>query len=316
MTIKFTKTIAMGACAALAIVSQAAQAADHRDSYAINLRPSANLADIFVFKSPENSDNIVLGLTVLGLSDPDNSPSYAFEHATKYQIAIDTDGDAVFDNTLDIVFDKPVADPETKAYSQSYSFSMNGDVLLTANSTPASIKPIAPAIHKSNDITVFAGAVDDPFFADVAGFSLQNFPGRDSFAGMNVLSIMVEMPFSMISNAQDKISVSGFVYDADGSQIDRMGTPLVNAAVIPSELRDTYNASRPKDDVTNFGDTLGPLAPDVLRFDAAAPGSFPNGRHPSDDVVGLLLQLDDKVDSNDKLFPTTFPYLAEPHLPE
>lgn len=131
---------------------------------------------------------------------------------------------------------------------------------------------------------------------------------------MNTLSIMIEVPFAMISDAPAPIAVSGFVYDADGTQIDRLAMPLVNAAMIPSELRDTYKASRPIDDVANYGEILRPLMPDVLRFDLETAGSFPNGRQPSDDVIGLLLRVDDNVDANDLSFPPQFPYLANPHM--
>jgi hypothetical protein len=59
----------------------------------------------------------------------------------------------------------------------------------------------------SNDgITVFAGVRDDPFFFDLTQFQailagqasgFRN-PGVDTFAGTNVLAIVVEVPISML----------------------------------------------------------------------------------------------------------------------
>jgi hypothetical protein len=66
-----------------------------------------------------------------------------------------------------------------------------------------------PSIGTDNNMKVFAGPRDDPFFMDFAqygeiiagnanGF---NDPGSDTFAGTNVLSIVVEVPKSRLGSA-------------------------------------------------------------------------------------------------------------------
>jgi hypothetical protein len=62
------------------------------------------------------------------------------------------------------------------------------------------------------------------------------------------------------------------------------------------------------------------LLPDILTIDVASPAGFLNGRKPADDVIDAELGLitegfvtTDCVGSNDKAFPSTFPYLAAPH---
>ena len=59
-------------------------------------------------------------------------------------------------------------------------------------------------------MTVFAGVRDDPFFFDLVQFkkiiagqatSFRN-PGVDTFAGTNVLAIVVELPSSMLGGTK------------------------------------------------------------------------------------------------------------------
>ena len=64
-----------------------------------------------------------------------------------------------------------------------------------------------PVIGSSGGISVFAGPRDDPFFMDFTQFgeilagnaSGFNDPGSDTFAGTNVLSVVVEVPKSMLN---------------------------------------------------------------------------------------------------------------------
>ncbi len=59
---------------------------------------------------------------------------------------------------------------------------------------------------EANGIKVYAGPRDDPFFFDLNQFKAIiggtatsfNNPGTDAFAGTNVLSIVVEVPKSML----------------------------------------------------------------------------------------------------------------------
>lgn len=133
------------ACVAVTGAAQTAHAADHRDAYEINLRPSANLADVFVFASPDTADNVVLGLTVSGLGSPDNNLSYAFDDTVVYQAAIDTEGDLEFDRTFDFKFEKPIGNDDG-TYAQDYSVSLNGTPMMSATTTPVSVRSVDPVI--------------------------------------------------------------------------------------------------------------------------------------------------------------------------
>jgi hypothetical protein len=62
---------------------------------------------------------------------------------------------------------------------------------------------------------LFAGPRDDPFFFDLDQFkailagtaSGFNNPGKDTFAGTNVLSVVVEVPKSLLHASSGKINV-------------------------------------------------------------------------------------------------------------
>ena len=77
--------------------------------------------------------------------------------------------------------------------------------------TAAVIAPVtpygsAPIITTTNGIKVFAGPRDDPFYFDLNQFHAItggtatgfNNPGTDTFAGTNVLSVVIELPKSML----------------------------------------------------------------------------------------------------------------------
>jgi hypothetical protein len=121
------------------------------------------------------------------------------------------------------------------------------------------------------------------------------------------------------------------------TQTDRFGLPAIATVFIPTDQKDAYNQAAPSGDRATFRhfvfDKLvafgnpnpGALAdfvqPDIQPVDLSQPTAFPNGRRLQDDVITAELGLifgsnadlnDDHVDSNDKAFGTTFPYLADP----
>ena len=65
------------------------------------------------------------------------------------------------------------------------------------------------SIGNKNGIKVFAGPRDDPFFFDLVVYkdiiagnaSGFNNPGADTFAGTNVMSVVIEVPKSMLGSA-------------------------------------------------------------------------------------------------------------------
>src|SRR5207249_11398996 len=67
-----------------------------------------------------------------------------------------------------------------------------------------------PTVAFRHGMTVFAGVRDDPFFFDLVQFkhiiagdatSFRN-PGIDTFAGTNVLALVVELPSTQLGNSK------------------------------------------------------------------------------------------------------------------
>jgi uncharacterized protein DUF4331 len=146
------------------------------------------------------------------------------------------------------------------------------------------------------------------------------------------------------------------VFDLQSTpQIDRMGVPGVNVAMIPFSKKDAYNASNPREDAAGrfAADVVATLTAlgtdntsinilagiavtngDILRLNLSIPNvgtgagtnpeaAFPNGRRLGDDVIDTLLTLinnriflSDNVNSNEVAFPSVFPFLAPPHQPQ
>jgi hypothetical protein len=141
------------------------------------------------------------------------------------------------------------------------------------------------------------------------------------------------------------------VFDLENTpQLDRMGNPGVNVALVPFSKKEAYNASNPKEDAAgrfapDIVATLQALGTDstsinilagiavtrgdMLRLNLGIPNTgtnanaaFPNGRRFNDDTIDTLLflinnrvALSDNVNSNEVSFPSVFPFHAPPHQP-
>jgi len=117
----------------------------------------------------------------------------------------------------------------------------------------------------------FAGQADDSFFLDLRVFDLLygtdlSEAGNDTLNGYNVNSVALQVPLSDLGMGSDKIigvwstteRPSMRVAKADGTQkysgdyvqVSRLGMPLVNELVVPTGLKDAFNALPPEKDRT------------------------------------------------------------------
>lgn len=194
-------------------ISRWVTAADHRDSALLTGDPAADIADVYSFRSPANPSNLVLVLTVSGLTPPAEASTTFFDPNVLYQFKIDNTGDAVEDLVIQAFvtgsgphqvmhFRGPKAPDETGSVSRV----VRGE---GANTGKVRVSTTAQAMTSSRGgMTVFAGVRDDPFFFDLVRFreviagtqpGFRN-PGVDAFTGTNVLAIVVELPISMLGS--------------------------------------------------------------------------------------------------------------------
>jgi hypothetical protein len=145
-------------------------------------------------------------------------------------------------------------------------------------------KLIAPAMISKNGYRVFAGPRNDPFYVDLgAAFDTLNIrkPAADALKGLNVLSIVVEIPNTEIFGDSGKkimgvwattsrpqntfiragAGVTPRVASGGYVQVARLGNPLVNELVIGLKDKDLFNASQPKDDAQFANYVLAPALP-------------------------------------------------------
>jgi hypothetical protein len=180
---------------------------------------------------------------------------------------------------------------------------------------------IEPGCTKTFGSTkVFVGPRDDPFFVDLhRTFDFLGYlaPGAralgDDLKGANVLSLVVEVPATDLTLGGAAITDSshaaadqiGFWMTAsrprvtvrrnDGSidahggwvQVSRLGNPLINEAVVPLVFKDFYNASKPENDLANYGAVVVDLE---LAYLMQAKGFIPKvPPAPRTDIVKVLL---------------------------
>lgn len=141
-------------------------------------------------------------------------------------------------------------------------------VNIGGKSTPDYKKLFEEAVHTttagSDEIKVFGGQTDDAFFVDLQVFDLLTLRGQaspigyddagnmpvDSLAGFNVHSLVIEVPTSRVTAGEEPvIGVWSTTEDADGTQVSRLGMPLVNELVLPLALKDTFNGLKPEQDL-------------------------------------------------------------------
>lgn len=361
------------------------RAADHGDAPNVDQDQGADIADVFAFLDPNDNTKVCIIGTVHGFIVPGEAPNFAaFDPNVQFRFNLEQTGDAKPDEFIEVTFSERTAGTAP----QSATIRLPDGKKFTAPTTP----PTAAATANPQTVTTdpvsgtkfFAGETDDPFFFDLPAFqrfvaSVQaGHPdptvfsrGRDTFAGYNVLSIALELPVAMVHGKKQasKIGVefttnrrgqsiggNGKIHTSGGyHQVDRMGNPAVNVALVPFARKNEYNAATPVDDskgkfandivatLKALGtdaahiDTLATVAVktgDYLRLDLTVPNtgtgggdnpaaSYPNGRRLKDDVIDIILTiiangspLGDNVNANDVPLQDAFPFLALPHQPQ
>jgi hypothetical protein len=274
-----------------------------------------DLTDLFVFAAPDSPDR-----TVLIMDSNPFTKGDGFHPDAVYRFNIDNDGDVLPDVAFSLTFSefKDGGQTATAYYatgSEAQTREPCGEILIEATAvgfdataTPVQVGPCR----------LFIGKRSDPFFADAEGVLHWlvggqagdfEWTGTDTFAGANILSIVLEVPNGMLGpgpliGAWTSISLRR------GSmlvQMDRGGNPSFNPILNPNDIKDEFNATDPVDDVKNYLQPLSEtlqqhgyppdeaaaaartLLPDILRYDRTRPARYPNGRVMTDDVFSTRM---------------------------
>jgi hypothetical protein len=328
-------------------------AADHRDAPTVDEYSAIDINDVFMFRDPPcntapcASKNLVMILSTQAVANPKFGPSYHFQSNALYRLNFSTNPQAIKlgqpTATIDFVFSPfgnnascPAPKPPCQTFRAVFPHNqvVEGPVTQgTANATPN-----PPNIVTQGPISVFAGPREDPFFFDLVGFNrfiadfnsqttkpavphFDLFTGVDSFLGSNINAIVLEFPINMLLPAGSTklaawaVTFLGDLRDPDDShQIDRMGNPAVNTALISGPLKDAFNFGIPQNDARDFAPTIAANAirygvnqttvlpalataaiPDTLKFDTKLADTYlqvpPNGRQLGDRTTDFLLSL-------------------------
>ncbi|AWG22540.1 molecular chaperone DnaK [Flavobacterium faecale] len=191
----------------VAITGLTLVAADHIDAPSVTGNAS-DITDFYAFQG-QDTNNMVFAVNTQGLLSPNATGAAAFNENVMIEVNIDNTGD----NKEDLVI-QAIKRGDKMYFFGPYAPSVTGKTstidISKASGSVAISKYGATAITSTeNGMKFFAGPRDDPFFFDLGqyqdvlsgkatGFKTT---GVDTFAGTNVLSIVVEVPKTKLGTA-------------------------------------------------------------------------------------------------------------------
>ena len=182
-------------------------AADHIHAPAV-AGGKSDITDFYAFQGA-NTNNMVFVANVQGLIAPGSTAAASFDENVLVEFNIDNNADNVEDLVIQAIprdgkmyFFGPVAPGTAGTSSTVKTDNPLGSVDITAYGSSA-------VVASQNGASMFAGPRDDPFFFDFGQYSAIiggtatsfNNPGTDTFAGSNVMSIVVEVPKSLLGGS-------------------------------------------------------------------------------------------------------------------
>jgi len=230
--------------AGMALAPGVSHASSHREAPLTAADPDIDNTDTYAFTSPDKPNTVTLITNVKPFQLPAGGPifdPFPKEGDVRYNINVDTDGDAKPDLTYRFTFTGGYKDKSTFLYNtgpvhnlsdaslnylQHYRLDLvrpTGTTTLVANgvvppddvgkaSMPdyASLRQQALKTGAGTDGTAsFAGVADDPFFIDIRVFDLlyggnMSETANPSLSGLNVSSLAVQVPKSVLKSAAGK----------------------------------------------------------------------------------------------------------------
>ena len=274
------------AAAALAAAVRApepapATASSHREAPLIAEDPSADVTDLYAFRSPDRPDTVTILANWIPAEDPAAGPNwYTFSPRARYGLHVDRTGDGKPEVSYFFRFQtkEPVAflGNTVQTYSVTKVEGNRRTLLASGLETPPNnIGPRSTPDYRSlaaagvrdlpGGIKVFAGQRDDAFFGDIGAIfdlvAIRNGTGAtgggsDFFAGYAVHAIALQIPIAQLdtdnhvvgvwaTTERPKVTVRRGKASSGWAQVSRLGNPLVNEVLIPTPLKDRWNSLGP-----------------------------------------------------------------------
>lgn len=223
--------------------------------------PTADIADLYVFPSPERPGHLVLVMNVF----PAAMPGVLFSDAVVYRFrlrpvtALSTGARPAFEvgqaeSVFSCTFTTPVQRNGSEAWTQMGTCTTPAGemIFFPVNDEPGT---------EAQGLRVFAGLRLDPFFIDLQGVKATeklrrlafNAQGSNSLEGQNVLSIVVEAEVGLFGSSGPLFAVAGETMTTGKAplRLERVGRPEIKNVVMSSkefdpvnrdlEIRDLYN---------------------------------------------------------------------------
>ncbi|NKI27203.1 DUF4331 domain-containing protein [Arenibacter sp. 6A1] len=214
------KTTLLFGLAFLAMLGLIMVAADHIDAPS-SKGTTADIADFYGFEPTEGSDNTVFVVDLQSSVLPELAYG-TFDEEVLTEINIDTDGDLIEDLVIQAIprngrmyFFGPVTPAKTGLDSEVLVDAPLGSVAISGET--------AVKETTASGATLFAGPRQDPFFFDffqfnavIGGMAAEGFKTADeaenTFAGANTMSIVIELPNSLLGTTTASNALGLSVY--------------------------------------------------------------------------------------------------------
>lgn len=227
---------------------------DHFSGPAVMGDPAVDITDFYAFVSPERAGSLVLIMDVFPMAPSRSFFSDIVTHRFRLRPLVRSNGSVTHgavEYTIDVSFNDV---PEGTSVQKGN--------IVTSDGREASF--VVGETLDQDGMRVFAGLVSDPFFMDVEAALRTDFSGKLSFntavntvQSRNVLSIVVEIPFTPIVKRFDGVTLVGAIAEdivtrrGKPIRLERVGRPEIKNFVLANttrdprtrgfELRDLYN---------------------------------------------------------------------------
>lgn len=200
---RFPAKSGLAALAAL-FVTTSVYAADHRETNDTKAHPESDIADVYAWHNTANG-TLTLMLTYGGGADVATRTAPLYNDHVLYQIHLDTMGTVAPETSIQIRFGQ----------RNDGAWGVKVDNLPGSSGSVIGAVETTLTENAGTKGKVHVGLFDDPFFFDLDGFkdtvatgnlSFHN-PPEDTFAGKNVMAIVLEMDLTAARGGGNKLNV-------------------------------------------------------------------------------------------------------------